>query len=231
MPQAPPPRPEGSAAASRKPACGASRADGRRTVEGIALRIFAVLLLCCAVCMAARPVCAAAPDMKRAQVLLDRLALLYEATEMKGFDAPDDGILDAVALRAFTHDSSPAAALLRHKGQEPELFAGDRAGFDVALRKNAACEIARYFLGRPASLADVEGEYLYGRARIAPRWCRARLEGMDPAGENRVRLRGGLLCETTSEDRIRKGGMDVLIERLPSAPLGWAVDSFVLTTE
>lgn len=172
---------------------------------------------------------AEAIDGKYGQVLLDRIVLLYEITGLKNFETSEKGMLDAIVRRVFPHDSSPAALLIQHKRNDPELFTENNAVYDVALRKDIAVEISRHFVGRAAKLEDEEGKYLYSNAVIAPRWCRARLEGVDSLSKDRMRLRGALLCEKTSESPLyRKGDMDVEIERLDTAPLGWAVNRFFI---
>ncbi len=191
------------------------------------MRSIAVFLCTCALCMQTLPAGAAVPDAKKAQVILERLVLLYEATGIKAYDAPDEAVLDTVALQVFPHDSSPAAAIVAQRSTHPELFAKAAANEDVALHKDAAAHIARYFLGRKAKLASIQDDYIYGTMRVAPRWCHARFDGMDTVEKNQVLLHGSLLCEETAEfGYMRNGTVEAHIAPLDHAPLGWAVERF-----
>ncbi|MBQ9453015.1 MAG: hypothetical protein IJU65_06965 [Desulfovibrio sp.] len=196
------------------------------------MRSIALFLCVCALCIQTLPAGAAVPDTKKVQVILDRLVLLYETTGIKAYDAPDEAVLDTVALKVFPHDSSPAAAIVAQRSTHPELFTKAAANENVALHRDAVALIARYFLGRKAKLATIKEDYIFGTMRVAPRWCYARFDGMDTEENNQMLLHGALLCEETVElGYKRMGTVEAHIAPLDHAPLGWAVERFRVTVD
>ena len=171
------------------------------------------------------PAFSAKPDNKTAAEITNRLVSLYESTALT-FSKLEDKILDDVARDISFTALSPETTI--NKNERPNLFIGDKSKYDSAIPKSKAANVAAYFFGRPAPLAD-EDEYIYGYAHDGALLCHAQIENITEETENTATVQAALVCEPEPDAKAkREGDLIVRLEKLQSAPLGWTVLSFTV---
>ena len=170
-----------------------------------------------------------------ATIMLERLTTLWEKGCLQTFAALDDSILDAAVVQTFSQGDSPVADRLLTPQTRPDIFAAagriDGMQPDVALHRRDAAEIARFYFGRPARLAGVQGDYLFGNMADGPRICRAATAGITADAAGGVVVTGDILCmdDPETEALTLCAWLRVLLVQDASAPLGWQVQSVTVS--
>ncbi len=171
------------------------------------------------------------PSPEAAAIMLDRLVELWEKGCLQNFAVLDDAVLDTVVSEMFFYGDSPAAEHILTPQNRPDIFRGAAeirgTAPDMALHRRDAAEIARFYFGRPAKLADLKGTYLFGNTADGPHMCHARTTDIIADTAGGVLVTGDILCmnDPETETLSRSAALRVQLVQDADAPLGWVVQS------
>jgi len=169
------------------------------------------------------------PSPEAVAIMLDRLVELWEKGCLPNFAVLDDTILDTVVSEMFFYGDSPAAGHVLTPQNRPDIFKGatgtNGTAPDMALHRRDAAEIARFYFGRPAKLANLKETYLFGNMADGPRMCHARVT--DIIADTAVFVTGDILCmdDPETETESQCAALRVQLVQDVNAPLGWVVQS------
>ncbi|MBR1374786.1 MAG: hypothetical protein IJ566_01705 [Cardiobacteriaceae bacterium] len=109
------------------------------------------------------------------------------------------------------------------------IFKEDKADYSAAIRKQDAANLALFFFGRPARLAN-EQEYLYGDIADGALLCESKIKKILPQNNNQAVIDAELWCSESSGEndensKSKQGTIKLEIQQSATAPTGWEVIS------
>ncbi len=156
-------------------------------------------------------------DVDTAETMFNNLVALWEHGAVQSFDVLTDEILDQAVMAVYHTGNSPLdGSVYLTRGNNPNFFKGDKANYDLALRRTDAAKIAVYYFGKPAPLKNVQSEYLLGNQADGPLLCRGKIDNLS-ALENGFAIKGALLCIddpfSEQEKEVHTADMEIAFEK------------------